>query len=227
MAPNRLLRNGFLVGMGLVLAPSSQAAPVSDGFRIGRLKYDGGGDWYSNPSSLPNLLEALKSRTPIAVTDLDEDRVELLDEELFAFPLLYMNGHGEVRFSPAEVERLREYISRGGFLWGDDNYGMDRSFRREMAKVFPQNPLVELPFTHPIYRSFYEISGGLPKVHEHDGKPPQALGIFQDGRLVVLYTYESDIGDGIEDADVHKDPPPIREAAMKFAVNVVAYVMTH
>jgi hypothetical protein len=176
---------------------------------------------------LPNLLEALKARTPIAVTDLQEVRVELLDENLFAYPLLYMNGHGEVRFSPAEVERLREYIARGGFLWGDDNYGMDRSFRREVAKVFPGSSWVELPFNHPLLHAFYDIPKGPPKVHEHDGKPPQALGIFQQGRLVVLYTYESDIGDGIEDPDVHKDPEPVREAAMKFAVNVIVYAMTH
>ena len=234
MAPNRLPRIGFLAWITGVIALGSLgialpalAAPVSDGFRIGRLKYDGGGDWYSNPTSLPNLLEALRGRTPTLVTDLQEVRVEILDEELFAFPLLYMNGHGEVRWSQSEVDRLREYISRGGFLWGDDNYGMDRSFRRELSKVFPESPLVELPFSHPIFHSYYDISGGTPKVHEHDGKPPQALGIFQEGRLVVLYTYESDIGDGIEDASVHKDPEPIREAAMKFAVNVIIYAMTH
>jgi len=234
MAPNRLPRIGFLTGIAgaialgsLEIALPALAAPVSDGFRIGRLKYDGGGDWYSNPTSLPNLLEALRGRTPTLVTDLQEVRVEILDEELFALPLLYMNGHGEVRWSQSEVDRLREYISRGGFLWGDDNYGMDRSFRRELSKVFPESPLVELPFSHPIFHSYYDISGGTPKVHEHDGKPPQALGIFQEGRLVVLYTYESDIGDGIEDASVHKDPEPIREAAMKFAVNVIIYAMTH
>jgi hypothetical protein len=205
-------------------AASVLASP--DTFRIARLKYGGGGDWYSNPSSLPNLMRALQSRTGVRVAEMTEARVELLDEALFSHPLLYMNGHGEVRFTPAEVERLRDYLERGGFLWADDNYGMDRSFRREIAKVFPEAGLVELPFSHEIFRAFYDLPRGLPKVHEHDGKPPQALGVFQEGRLVVLYTYESDIGDGLEDPDVHHDPETIREDAMKFAVNVVVHAMS-
>jgi hypothetical protein len=198
-----------------------------DVFQIARLKYGGGGDWYSNPTSLPNLMKALQNRTGVRVDDTREARVELLDESLFSYPLVYMNGHGEVRFSQAEVERLREYLQRGGFLWADDNYGMDRPFRREMAKVFPEKTLVELPFNHQIFHAFYDLPHGLPKVHEHDGKPPQALALFQGGRLVVLYTYECDIGDGIEDPEVHNDPAPIREQAMRFAVNVVMYAMTH
>jgi hypothetical protein len=200
---------------------------VPEGVRIARLKYGGGGDWYSNPSSIPNLLKGLRERTPVVVRDLTEARVELLDESLFSYPFLYMNGHGEVRFSGSEAERLREYLERGGFLWADDNYGMDRSFRRELAKVFPETELVELPFSHDLFRSFYELPDGTPKIHEHDGKPAQALGIFHRGRLVVLYTYEADIGDGIEDAAVHKDPEPVRELAMRFAVNAVMYAMTH
>jgi hypothetical protein len=217
-----------LLLVGVVLAAGSGgASPSSDGFQIARLKYGGGGDWYSNPTSLPNLLGELRSRTPVRVADVLEHRVELLDEALFSYPLLYMNGHGEVRFSQAEVERLRDYLDRGGFLWADDNYGMDRAFRREMAKVFPETRLVELPFDHPIFRSFYDLPDGPPKVHEHDGKPPQALGIFHRGRLVVLYTYESDIGDGLEDPEVHNDSETVREQAMRFAINLVVYVMTH
>lgn len=200
---------------------------ASDEVRIGRLKYGGGGDWYSNPTSLPNLAAALKLRTPVKIGDIKEGRVELLDEDLFSYPLLYMNGHGEVRFSQAERERLAEYLERGGFLWADDNYGMDRSFRREIAKVFPGSQLVELPFDHPLFSAYYTLASGTPKVHEHDSKPPQALGLFQGGRLVVLYTYESDIGDGLEDPDVHKDKPEVREQAMQFAINVVVYTMTH
>lgn len=213
----------------LVLAGAGPAAGAvsTDGFQIARLKYGGGGDWYSNPSSLPNLAEALGKRTTVEVVSPEEARVELLDEALYSYPLVYMNGHGEVRFSQAEVDRLREYLERGGFLWADDNYGMDRSFRREIQKVFPGSRLVELPFRHEIFHTFYDLPQGLPKVHEHDGKPAQALAIFHGGRLVVLYTYQSDIGDGIEDADVHNDPPAIREQAMKFAVNVVVYAMTH
>ena len=222
----QLLGVGLLTGI-LALTADSALAQAVDGVRLGRLKYGGGGDWYSNPTSLPNLQKALRERTSIRVADLQEARVELLNEDLFSYPFLYMNGHGEVRFSQAERERLAEFLERGGFLWADDNYGMDRSFRREMAKVFPGKQLVELPFDHGLFRSFYSLPDGTPKVHEHDGKPPQALGIFHQGRLVVLYTYEADIGDGLEDPDVHKDPEPVREAAMQFAVNLVVYAMTH
>jgi hypothetical protein len=137
-----------------------------------------------------------------------------------------MNGHGTVRFSPEEVERLRRYLLSGGFLFADDNYGMDRSFRRELRKVFPDRPLVDVPFDHPIYHVFYDIESGPPKVHEHDGRSPQGLGVFHDGRLVVFYTYEADIGDGIEDPDVHRDPPGVREAAMRMAINVIVYALT-
>ena len=224
------MRGKFTVGLlaWLLLwgaARTGEAAP--DGFQIARLKYGGGGDWYSNPTSLPNLARAVESRTPIRIVSDQEARVELLDEELFGYPLVYMNGHGEVRFSQAEIDRLREYLERGGFLWADDNYGMDRAFRREIQKVFPGSRLVGLPFGHDLFHAFYDLPKGTPKVHEHDGKPPEALGIFHEGRLVVLYTYEADIGDGIEDVEVHNDPEAIREDAMQFAVNVVVYAMTH
>jgi hypothetical protein len=143
-------------------------------FTIARLRYGGGGDWYTDPSSLPNLLAALRERTNIRAAG-EEARVELLDEELFRYPFLYMTGHGTVRFTVAEADRLREHLARGGFLWVDDCYGMDASFRREIRKVLPDAQLVELPFAHPIYRSFYDFPGGLPKIHEHDGTPPQGL----------------------------------------------------
>ena len=217
----------LLVGVVLLAVGPARSFALPEGFRSARLKYGGGGDWYSNPSSLPNLAKAVRDRTPVPVTDDREARVDLLDEDLFSYPLLYMNGHGEVRFSQAEIQRLREYLDRGGFLWADDNYGMDRSFRREMANVFPEAPLVELPFDSPVFSAFYDLPRGLPKIHEHDGKPAQAFGIFSEGRLCVLYSYQSDIGDGLEDPDVHKDPEPVREQAMRFAVNLVVYVMTH
>jgi hypothetical protein len=211
-----------------LLAPAWAAGALDpDAFQIARLKYGGGGDWYSNPTSLPNLMKGLQSRTGVRIAQTREARVELLDETLFSYPLLYMNGHGEVRFSQAEVERLRDYLERGGFLWADDNYGMDRAFRREMAKVFPGADWVELPFQHPLFHAFYDLPQGPPKVHEHDGKPPQALGIFQGGRLVVLYTYEADIGDGLEDPEIHDDPESVREQALRFAINVVVYALTH
>ncbi|MGD8396459.1 MAG: DUF4159 domain-containing protein [Candidatus Eiseniibacteriota bacterium] len=205
-------------------APQKPTAP--SGVTVARLRYGGGGDWYSNPSSLPNLMRTLAERTTVPVESFEEQRVSLLDDELYDYPFIYMNGHGNVQFTAEEVERLREYLTAGGFLFADDNYGMDRSFRREMRRVFPEQQLVEVPFDHPIYHSYYEIPAGPPKVHEHDGKRPQGLGIFQDGRLVVYYTYESDVGDGIEDPDVHHDPPDIREAAMRMAINVVVYALT-
>jgi hypothetical protein len=206
--------------------PTAGAEPAA-GFVVARLKYDGGGDWYSNPSSLPNLARALRDRTPVRIDRLDEARVSLMDEDLFNYPFLYMNGHGNVRFSEAEVGRLRRYLTSGGFLFADDNYGMDESFRREMARVFPERELVEVPFDHPIYHSFYSFPNGPPKIHEHDGGPPEGLGIFDGSRLAVFYTYEADIGDGLEDPEVHHDPPEKREAAMRMAINVAFYALTH
>ncbi len=217
----------LLPALAALVLGASGAGAAPEGFQIARLKYAGGGDWYSNPTSLPNLLQAIRTRTSIPVADTHEARVELLDENLFSYPLLYMNGHGEVRFSQAEVDRLRQYLDRGGFLWADDNYGMDKSFRREIAKVYPGSPLVDLPFTNEIFHAYYDLSNGTPKIHEHDGLPAQSLGIFHDGRLVVVYTYQCDIGDGLEDPDVHHDPAPLRELAMRYAINLVVYVMTH
>ena len=215
----------FLVGLFLAL-PVAEAEPAA-GFVVARLKYDGGGDWYSNPSSLPNLARALRDRTPVRVDRLDEARVSLTDEDLFNYPFLYMNGHGNVHFSDSEVDRLRRYLVAGGFLFADDNYGMDESFRRELSRVFPDRELVEVPFEHPIYHSFYSFPGGPPKIHEHDGRLPQGFGIFDGSRLVVFYTYEADIGDGLEDPEVHHDPPEKREAAMRMAINVAVYALTH
>jgi len=208
--------------------PESRAFPGDGGagFTVARLKYDGGGDWYSNPSSLPNLVRALRERTTVPVDREEEARVALLDPDLFRYPWIYLNGHGNVRFSDGEVQRLRRYLLAGGFLFADDNYGMDESFRREIAKVFPDRPLVEVPFSHPIYHCFYDLPDGPPKVHEHDGKPSQGFGIFEGDRLVVFYTYEADIGDGIEDPEVHQDPPAVREQAMRMAVNTVVYALS-
>ncbi len=195
-------------------------------FTIGRLKYAGGGDWYSNPSSLPNLLEAINERTTIRAAPREEN-VEITDPELFQYPYLYMTGHGKVRFSDEDVKILRNYFAAGGFLHADDNYGMDSTFRREIEKVFPDSPLIELPFDHDIYHSFYEFPNGLPKIHEHDAKPAQGFGMFYDNRLVVFYTYECDLGDGWEDPDVHNDPPEKREDAIKMGINIIVYSLTH
>lgn len=215
------------ISLGIAILQPEVAAEPTAGVVMARLKYDGGGDWYSNPSSLPNLARALMDRTPVRIDRLDEARVSLMDEDLFDYPFLYMNGHGNVRFSESEIDRLHLYLTSGGFLFADDNYGMDESFRREMARVFPDRELQEVPFDHPIYNCFYSFSSGPPKIHEHEGKPPQGLGIFDGSRLVVFYTYEADIGDGLEDRGVHSDPPEKREDAMRMAINVVFYALTH
>ena len=206
----------------LLLAAS---LPAQDLFTIARVKYDGGGDWYSNPSSLPNWMRGFQERTSI-VTFHEEVVVQPGDEALYRFPIAYMNGHGNVKFSDDEAQSLRQWMQAGGFLWADDNYGMDKSFRREVLKIFPDKELVELPNDHPIYRCFYRLPG-LPKIHEHDALPPQCFAIVDRGRVLMIYTYQSDIGDGLEDPDVHKDPPEKREAAMRMAVNILIYAMTH
>jgi hypothetical protein len=189
---------------------------------IGRLQYDGGGDWYANPSSLSNLLAAVAERTTLKVSDR-EQVVTLDSPELWDIPYLYMTGHGNVLFTDEEVLVLRRYLENGGFLHADDNYGMDESFRREIARVFPERPLVEVPVDHPVYSVVYAFPEGVPKIHEHDGKPAQGFGIFLDDRLAVYYSYESDLGDGWEDPEVHADPQDTREAALRMGVNLFVY----
>ena len=191
---------------------------------IGRLQYDGGGDWYANPSSLPNLLKEIGLRTTIPV-ESREVALTLSDARLWDVPYLYLTGHGNLRWSEAELITLRRYLARGGFLHIDDSYGMDESVRREVLRLFPENPLVEVPLAHPIYQVVYPFPRGLPKIHEHDNKPAQGFGIFLDDRLVLFYSYQSDLGDGWEDPQVHRDPPAIRDAAIRMGVNLVAYAV--
>ena len=191
---------------------------------ITRLQYEGGGDWYANPSSLPNLLAAIRERTGIPVARR-EVNVRPLDPTLYDYPYLYMTGHGDVRFSAAERAQLRDYLTSGGFLHADDNYGLDESFREEIAQIFPDAELTEIPADHPVFHTFYDLPDGLPKIHEHDGNPPQAFGVFLGGRLVVFYSYESDLGDGWEDEDVHGDVEDVREAAFRMGVNLFLYVL--
>ena len=214
-----------LVVTGSAAAQGPAAAP-SPGARmtIGRLHYDGGGDWYANPSSLPNLLEAIRTRTRLRVAP-EERVVTLRDDDLWNLPYLYMTGHGNVRWSEDDLVTLRRYLRQGGFLQADDNYGMDASLRRELARLFPGEKLVEVPLDHPIYRLVYDFPKGIPKIHEHDKKPAQGLGIFLDGRLVVFYSYQTDLGDGWEDFEVHRDPPAKREAALRMGVNLFAYAV--
>lgn len=215
----------LLFSVVLQLLTSLASAPAAGPeLTIARLEYGGGGDWYANPSSLPNLLRTIRERTGLPVSDRPAE-VKLTDPALFDYPYLYLTGHGEIRLSEAEVVALRRYLLSGGFLHADDNYGLDASFRREMRRVFPDKELIEIPVDHPIYRIHYELPG-LPKVHEHDGKPAQGFGIFHEGRLVVFYSYESDLGDGWEDPDVHGDPPETREAALRMGVNLFLYALS-
>ena len=211
-----------LFALGLAFAAPAAPVDPSPVMTIGRLHYDGGGDWYANPSSLPNLLSAIRSRTRLRVA-VEEKVVTLSDDDLWNVPYLYMTGHGNVRWSDRDLGTLRRYLQQGGFLHADDNYGMDASIRRELARLFPDHPLVEVPLQHPIYHLVYDFPRGMPKIHVHDGKPAQGFGIFLEGRLVVFYSYQSDLGDGWEDPQVHHDTPEKREAALKMGVNLFAY----
>lgn len=190
---------------------------------IARVKYRGGGDWYNDPSAIPNLCRYLKIQTGVDVAEY-EAKVSLMDETLFSYPILFLTGHGRISLSEEEVERLRTYLYRGGFLYADDDYGMDTFFKEVMRKVFPDKPLVELPFSHGIYHIHYSFDHGLPKIHEHDNNPPQGFGIFDDtGRMMVFYTYETNLSDGWADPMAHKDPPEKRDAALRMGVNIVLW----
>ncbi|WP_223548516.1 DUF4159 domain-containing protein [Aestuariivivens sp. NBU2969] len=189
---------------------------------IAVLKYKGGGDWYSNPTALPNLIKFCNKHIN---TKIDEKprTVEVGNSDIFQYPLVYMTGHGNVFFSDDDAENLYNYLVSGGFLHIDDNYGMKPFITKELKKVFPNETLVELPANHPIFSAAFEFKNGLPKIHEHDGKRPQAFGVFYEGRLILLFTYESDLGDGWEDPEVHNDPKDVREKALKMGANIVKY----
>lgn len=190
--------------------------------KLALLKYNGGGDWYANPTALPNLAKFCNQNLN---TNLDPDyaTVDAGSAELFNYPFVHMTGHGRVVFSDAEAENLRMYLIGGGFLHIDDNYGMDPFVRPAMKKVFPETEFVEVPFEHPIYRQKFMFRNGLPKIHEHEGKPPQGFGIFWKGRLVCFYSYECDLGDGWEDPDVHNDPPEKRQEALRMGANILQF----
>ena len=220
----RFLR--ILALLGLAIAASASApATTAPRLTIARLQYDGGGDWYANPSSLPNLLRAIRERTSLDIEPA-EARVRLTDDRLWDYPFLHATGHGNIKLSDAEVKRLREYLERGGFLHVDDNYGLDEHFRREIARVFPDRQLVDVPLAHPIYNIVYRFPEGLPKIHEHDGKPARGYGIFLGDRLAVFYSHESDLGNGWEDPEVHNDPPHLHEAALRMGINLFVYAVT-
>lgn len=211
-----MLAGALFLGIG-----AAQAEP----FSIARIHYDGGGDWYGDPTSLINLQAFVRDNIGLPTTK-KEVNVRLTDDDLFSHPYLYMTGHGNFHLSDREAGRLREYLLSGGFLHCDDNYGLDKSFRRELKKVFPDKELVELPFTHPIYHTVYDFPKGLPKIHYHDGLPAQGLAIIENGRVVVFYTYQCDLGDGWEDLDVHHVPPAKHEAALKMGANIIMYALS-
>lgn len=194
-------------------------------FSIARVNYGGGGDWYCDPSSIPNILNYLTKNTSIKA-DHNEYRIKLTTKELRGHPYLYMTGHGNIRFTDEEIIQLREYLMGGGFLHTDDNYGLNTSFRREMKRVFPDRDFVELPHDHAVFHSYFDMPNGLPKIHEHDGKPPQLFALYNEDRIMVIYSYESDLGDGWEDEEVHNDPPELRVAALQMGVNIIYFALT-
>ena len=194
-------------------------------FSIARVNYGGGGDWYCDPSSIPNILDYLTKNTSIKAAH-DEYRIKLTTKELRGHPYLYMTGHGNIRFTDEEIIQLREYLMGGGFLHTDDNYGLNTSFRREMKRVFPDRDFVELPHDHAIFHSYFDMPSGLPKIHEHDGKPPQLFALYNKDHIMVIYSYESDLGDGWEDEEVHNDPSELRVAALQMGVNIIYFALT-
>ncbi|MEX0968570.1 MAG: DUF4159 domain-containing protein [Bacteroidia bacterium] len=207
----------FFTGTSAVI--NAQNSSVS----IARLQYSGGGDWYANPTSLPNLISFCNENLGTGIAPR-EVTVEAGNRDIFNYPFIHMTGHGNVVFSDAEAENLRNYLTGGGFLHIDDNYGMDVFIRTELKKVFPNHELIELPSNHPVFHQKYTFQNGLPKIHQHDEKPAQAFGIIHEGRLVLLYSYQSDLGDGWEDPDVHDDPEEVRQKALQMGANIVSYV---
>ncbi len=193
--------------------------------KIGKLKYNGGGDWYANKTALPNLIQFCNQQLNMRLSS-QEDAVEVGSPDIFMYPFIYMTGHGNVHFTDQEAENLRNYLISGGFLHIDDNYGLDPFVRSEMKKVFPELEFVELPFNHPVYHQKFKFPDGLPKIHEHDGKPSQGFGLIYNGRLVCFYSYESDLGNGWEDRSVYDNPEEIRQQALRMGANLISFSFT-
>ncbi|ADR22878.1 hypothetical protein MATR_32730 [Marivirga tractuosa] len=193
--------------------------------KIAKLKYNGGGDWYANKTALPNLIDFCEQELNVPLDNKDYV-VEVGSKEIYQYPYVYMTGHGNVVFSDDEAQNLRNYLISGGFLHIDDNYGLDQFIRLEMKKVFPESDFVEIPFDHPIYHQKFKFEAGLPKIHEHDGKPAQGFGIIYEGRVVCFYSYESDLGNGWEDQSIHKDPESVRLKALKMGANIISFAFT-
>lgn len=213
----------YFLLLALLTCIFSLASAQNYTYKIAKLKYRGGGDWYANPTSLPNLIRFANEQLGTAI-DPQEAIVDIASPEIFRYPFVHMTGHGNVVFSRADAENLRRYLVGGGFLHIDDNYGMDSYIREEIKKIFPEADWVELPFSHPIYQQKFKFRNGLPKIHEHDGHPPQGFGIFHEGRLVIFYSYETDLGNGWEDAEVHNDPETLRLQALQMGANILQFV---
>ena len=211
----------FILFLQLVFVAMSQGQAI----KIGKLKYGGGGDWYANKTSLPNLVKFCNQNLNTHLSP-EEEVVEAGSATIYSLPLIHMTGHGNVVFTQAEASNLRKYLISGGFLHIDDNYGMDKFIRLEMKKVFPELTFVELPYDHPIYHQKYHFQKGLPKVHEHDGKAPQGFGLLWQGRLICFYSFECDLGNGWEDQSVYGDPEEIRQKALQMGANIVSYAFT-
>lgn len=212
-----------IIGFALLLSMAAISTAQQTTVRIGLLKYKGGGDWYANPTSLPNIIRYCNDQLKTNI-HAEYVTVEPGSSDIFSCAMIHMTGHGNVVFSGYEAENMRNYLLAGGFLHIDDNYGMDEFVRREIKKIFPDRELVELPFSHPIYHSHFDFPNGLPKIHEHDGKPPQGFGIIDQGRLLLFYSYETDLGDGWEDASVHNDSEETRTKALQMGANIITFV---
>ncbi|WP_111628162.1 DUF4159 domain-containing protein [Larkinella arboricola] len=204
---------------------TTTAVQAQYSYKIAKLKYNGGGDWYANKTSIPNLIKFCNTNLRMNIFP-EEDIVEVGSPELFSYPFVHMTGHGNVVFTDAEAQNLRRYLMSGGFLHIDDNYGLDKFIRREMKKVFPELTFIELPYNHPVYHQKFNFTNGLPKVHEHEGKAPQGFGLIWEGRLVCFYSYECDLGNGWEDQSVYNDPEEARQQALRMGANLLQYSTT-
>lgn len=220
------MKKYYFLLLSFLLIVHLQGVAQSPTLKIGKVKYGGGGDWYANKTALPNLIKFCNQQLRTGIY-AEEDIVDLGSSELFQYPYIYLTGHGNVVLKEAEIENLRKYLLSGGFLHIDDNYGLNTFIRREMKRVFPELEFVELPFSHPIYHQKFEFSAGLPKIHEHDNKPPQGFGLLWEGKLICFFSYECDLGNGWEDQVVHGDPEEKRLQALKMGANIIQFAFTN
>lgn len=209
-----------------LLAPDQLIAQNSDDFTLARIKYRGGGDWYNDPSSLKNLIEFTQTQVPISISPEYED-VALGSRELFKYPFAFLTGHGTISINETEASNVRTYLNNGGFLYIDDDYGLDEHLRNAINQIYPDEELIELPFDHPIYHQLFDFPNGLPKVHKHDGKAPKGYGLFREGKMVLFYTFESNLADGWANSEVHQNPESVRQKALQMGSNILIYALTN